>query len=662
MSLSFKIRKVELFLFLLNYMIINYKRSITLMSMLNIAKKLNKLKNKPRLKETQRCNGSHCSKKVDKLFEAKADTQRLIDFAGEDLAKRFLAIKDKLKSPENDLYYWIKNKTVDELEQAISAAEGTKSNTQMKKDIADQGAELVADTAHWRVYHITTFAASQKYGRDSQWCITGVNNYGDRYWKQYTERGVEFYFFITKGHYDPRGQDSKFAVAVYPGHDTYEVFDQQDRNVGGIEEIPFSEEVTIPGLNFDDMVAGDADYDDEAEDEGDGSYCEWCYRYFGDDYNISPNGEYLCDDCFGDRFGYCSKCEEAKDLGYLTVSVYGDAYCDDCFEDYMESDKSWADSFIIAAEDDGNGYFEDGDEKFIDKLINIWVQAKAMNALNLTADEITKYEQKFINSAAKDGITIDPARLEIPKVGKPIAENEQWKVYKATNLGEGRQIALYNGWTEEDMDYSELQCWYDEKVYNYGKVYIIMSKNGRPHGYSGNDVGAYFLHISPDGSFNLQEDDAYWCDETPSIKGLEDTDIEGFKFPKADEDGMFYTQEGKHSVFRGCAYETATKLKTYTVKPGTTKIGYEALYNADNLERLTIPSSVIEISDDGIPEDTNATDYKVICNKDSYAETYCKEHNIPIQLKESFVAGRNNKLKESYSVIDDFRAYEHLWD
>ena len=73
---------------------------------------------------------------LDSLTEAKADTQRLIDFAGEDLANRFLAIKDRLKSPENDLYYWIKNKTVEELEAAVLEIENTKSKSQMKKDIA----------------------------------------------------------------------------------------------------------------------------------------------------------------------------------------------------------------------------------------------------------------------------------------------------------------------------------------------------------------------------------------------------------------------------------------------------------------------------------------------------------------------------------------------
>jgi hypothetical protein len=47
----------------------------------------------------------------DNLNEAKADTERLVTFAGQELADRFQAIKNKLKSPENDLYYWIKNKT-----------------------------------------------------------------------------------------------------------------------------------------------------------------------------------------------------------------------------------------------------------------------------------------------------------------------------------------------------------------------------------------------------------------------------------------------------------------------------------------------------------------------------------------------------------------------
>jgi hypothetical protein len=80
------------------------------------------------------------------LNEAKADTQRLVDFAGQKLADRFLAIRNKLKSPENDLYYWIKNKTPGELDSFIRDVEDTKSNTQIKKEVAEQGAELIDET------------------------------------------------------------------------------------------------------------------------------------------------------------------------------------------------------------------------------------------------------------------------------------------------------------------------------------------------------------------------------------------------------------------------------------------------------------------------------------------------------------------------------------
>jgi hypothetical protein len=249
---------------------------------------------------------------------------------------------------------------------------------------------------------------------------------------------------------------------------------------------------------------------------------------------------------------------------------------------------------------------------------------------------------------------------------KCIAETNIWKIYHPTTLADCRNIGRAHGWTDEDMNESELQCWFDESVYDNSKVYLIISKRGRPEGYSGNDVGAYFLYISSDGSFDLQEDNALWCTSYPSIKGLEDIDIEGFKFPEADEDGMFYTQEGEHRVFRGGFYQVVERLKSYSIKPGTTKIGYDALIVADKLETLTIPDSVIEISDYGIPEETESTDYKVICKKDSYAETYCKNHSIPVQIVEHLRNSRTKKLTESFNAPTDFakefKAFETMWD
>ncbi len=187
--------------------------------------------------------------KLSELNESKADTQRLIDFAGEDLANRFLTVKSKLKSPENDIYYWLK-KTPEELEAFLSSTEQNKSKTQIKKEVAGQGAKLVCSTQHWDVYNITTYEAAQIYGRDTKWCITGINNWGDSHWQDYKyNKGADFYFLITKENYDPRALDSKFAIAIYPDGETYEAFNQKDGQVL-IEDIKYIDEVKIPGVDL----------------------------------------------------------------------------------------------------------------------------------------------------------------------------------------------------------------------------------------------------------------------------------------------------------------------------------------------------------------------------------------------------------------------------
>lgn len=574
---------------------------------------------------------------LSELTEAKADTDRLIAFAGQALADRFLALKNKLKSPENDLYYWIKNKTPEDLEAFISEMEGTKSKTQAKKDTADRGAKLVQETAHWKIYEITTFEASQKYGRDTQWCITGVNTYGDHYWNDYRDKGVDFYFLITKGEYNPRGDDSKIAIAVYSDYNAYEIFDQQDRPLQDIEDVPYYTEINIPGIDFYDMSANAPDIDD-------GGYCERCGNDFGDDYYISPYGEFLCDSCFHDHFCFCSDCEEVLRIDDTTESAYGERYCNDCWEKYIDTEEAYVDYFIVAAEDDGNGYFEDCD--YIDEMIAVWVKAKEAHLLNLSADEIAKYEERFINSAAKDGVTIDPERFVTTadtgtdmKVLKKtdrvrgavyIDGNNLWQVYKVLSPTGARNVMLA---TERGADdYGELQCCYDNHTWDNGtKVYLILSSQSDPKSYSGNDPDAYMLVIRADGYFNIQEQDGYWPDTTPSILGAEDLDIEGFHFPRPDEDGMFYTEEGSEKVFRGCDYETAQKLKNYVVKEGTTKMGVEALYNAESLETLAVPASVTTIEEFAIP-DNDLDNFKVICSKGSAAEAYCKENDIPVQL------------------------------
>ncbi len=254
---------------------------------------------------------------LSELNEAKEDIQRLVAFAGQELADRFLAVKPKLKAPENDLYYWIKKHSVEELESAVTAAETSVSKTQTKKDIADAGAKLVCDTEHWKVYEITTFEASQKYGRDTQWCITGINDYGDEYWYKYTNQGIRFYFLITKGKYDPRGVDSKIAIAVYPNQLDIEVFNQKDILID-FRDIPYYEELDIPGLDIKAI--------------SNNIHCSLCRKTISAETAIpGPTNHPYCQDCFNRKFYKCATCGTVH---YLDLYFFEDPdcnkYCSEC--------------------------------------------------------------------------------------------------------------------------------------------------------------------------------------------------------------------------------------------------------------------------------------------------------------------------------------------
>ena len=312
---------------------------------------------------------------LSELNEAKADTQKLIDFAGKNLADRFLAIKDRLKTPENDLYYWIKNKTPDDLEQTILKIENTKSGNKAKKEIADQGAKLVCESEHWLVYHITSFEAAQVYGRDTKWCITGIDGAGDHYWNGYKKEGATFYFFISKVNYDPRGRDSKFSLAIYP-HEVYwfndeidfeyEVYNQVDWQLSDLSAIPYIEEVQIPGIDFNRLV------------------------------NREENSGGICDDCQ-------SEVDEDELLG----TAYGNFVCERCWDRYINSEDGLVEYFINIANRDSKP--TDFSKEKLDKIISVWVDAKKNRQLlmGLSDSAIEEYETDFIKELIAANIDID---------------------------------------------------------------------------------------------------------------------------------------------------------------------------------------------------------------------------------------------------------------
>ncbi len=189
------------------------------------------------------------------LIESKLDQQKLIDYVGEDTAKLFFSIKDRLKAPENDIYYWLK-KSPEELKNRLSELQGIKTRSQKDKE-ASKGAELLYNQDGWKVYHITTYEASVKYGKNTQWCIAGSKRWsngerGEEYFNDYTSKGVKFYFYIENN-------DEKYALAYYDEED-YQVFNQVDDEVT-IEDLSFLPNVPgLPKFNYDDLLSEDGTY------------------------------------------------------------------------------------------------------------------------------------------------------------------------------------------------------------------------------------------------------------------------------------------------------------------------------------------------------------------------------------------------------------------
>lgn len=186
------------------------------------------------------------------INESKADEQKLRDFAGDELADLFFKQKQRLKSPENDIYYWLK-KSPEELEDRLKDLSSTQTRKQ-KSDTAREGAELVAENDYYKVYHITTYEASVKYGKHTQWCISGSKRWsngerGEEYFNNYTSKGVQFYFFIPK-----TDENEKYAIAFTPQNKRYQIFNETDDEVDDIPDAPELKGIYLPPKFIDGML------------------------------------------------------------------------------------------------------------------------------------------------------------------------------------------------------------------------------------------------------------------------------------------------------------------------------------------------------------------------------------------------------------------------
>lgn len=296
------------------------------------------------------------------LNEAKQDTLNFKNFFmkngysdsdSDDIVSRFNKIKLKLKGPERDYYYWMKRNPQEVFNKILSTEQAAEATKATKEKIAD-GAELVKETKYWKIYHITNFEAAQEYGRDSQWCITGINNYGRNYWDSYTKRGYTFYFLITKQNYDPRGNESKFAFAIHPQYEVYQVFNQQDKQCD-LYDIPHFEEIEIPGIDLTNYTTdelytcekcGATISEDEVCPGEDGNiYCDDCWNelhfrctecgeiFSTDDALRGTHNELYCSNCWLDNFFECESCGEIYNMSDLKISENDEYLCSDCYQD-----------------------------------------------------------------------------------------------------------------------------------------------------------------------------------------------------------------------------------------------------------------------------------------------------------------------------------------
>lgn len=670
------------------------------MSMLNIAKKLNRL-NKA------------------SLTEAKADTQKLIDFAGEDLAKRFIAIKHKLKAPRNDLYFWIKNKTPDQLLAVVQDAEETKSNRQLAKE-ADQGAELICETDYWKVYHITSFAASQKYGRDSKWCITGVNGYGDRYWKLYTEQGVKFYFLITKVNYDPRGTDSKFAVAVYKDG-SGELYDQQDEKVG-FDSVPYSAGIEIPGVDLDSIheCIGFCDYcDTEFYDEDEINYgpngeymCESCYEKHCftcyNCYDISwisksftmPDGSRVCERCFESAgVGFCDGCGEIYYYDSLHEVDNGLLFCDDCYEEEEVSiDEAFQKEVLTEAKADIQKLVDYAGEDYANRFLAVkhmfkypetdlyyWIRnCTVLQFKKAVVDaEKTIAEKRLAKNKKVDGTSV-------------VCETPNWKVYHITTYEASQAYGRDTQWC-----ITGINDWGDRYWNNYidqgVSFYFLIAKNNYdPRGL----FSKIALAIYPDNKcevFNQRDGQMSFYD----IPNVDEINIPGIDLRSLDFDTHFchdcnhaineydimigldnreYCEDCWHEYFFCCDIcEDIFKIEDSVVLPDGRMIcepcSKELTGVNEALHKNTNGYNMIEFSDK-VGWDSSARDWaRALFNTleddsirilDYYEDkNFCdfkvNQHGDIITYRVRPDGEVTIRMQESVSTIDNFKIYENLW-
>ena len=188
------------------------------------------------------------------INESKQDIENFKQWAGEDLANRFFNVRNRLKNNEKDVYYWIslENKMyndlmmtdywktkqeqarqyahrdiIDQLDALVSDIEFTPTKRE-RDTLAKEGSTKVYEDNEWLVLRIDTYEAAVKYGKGTEWCITGNNSYDGRSdFNIHSLNGnCEFYFYIPK---HPKASREKYCLRINKtNRDDWDLYNDED--------------------------------------------------------------------------------------------------------------------------------------------------------------------------------------------------------------------------------------------------------------------------------------------------------------------------------------------------------------------------------------------------------------------------------------------------
>lgn len=177
------------------------------------------------------------------INEAKGDWEKFREWCGNDsVYDRFVRVQKRLAGKQRDIYYWMglekslgKHGAMQELLAMLRDVESTPTKREREASARD-GATLLYDSNGWKVYKIETLEASQKYGKDTTWCISGDGEGGNYDAADFWEGNEDSTYFYIHG-------DDKYALIWEKGASGWEIWNAEDFRVPFVKDAP-----AVPGL------------------------------------------------------------------------------------------------------------------------------------------------------------------------------------------------------------------------------------------------------------------------------------------------------------------------------------------------------------------------------------------------------------------------------